>query len=155
MGVSISIDENSLKREFFLICEECFNNKEIPLPNNLKRENFELSSVYNLLSRDKLNHKLIDKMNQQKWTEEENKTLLESLKTNNNWDDIIKSLGQDSTKSKKDCILHLIQMPLEKEEEEESQKIKEKEKDKEITRNHNFIMVSCFYLYFIIIIILS
>ena len=133
MGVSISIDENSLKREFFLICEECFNNKEIPLPNNLKRENFELSSVYNLLSRDKLNHKLIDKMNQQKWTEEENKILLESLKTNNNWDDIIKSLGQDNTKSKKDCILHLIQMPLEKEEEEESQKIKEKEKDKEIT----------------------
>ena len=139
MGVSISIDENSLKREFFLICEECFNNKEIPLPNNLKRENFELSSVYNLLSRDKLNHKLIDKMNQQKWTEEENKTLLESLKTNNNWDDIIKSLGQDSTKSKKDCILHLIQMPLEKEEEEESQKIKEKEKDKEITEEEHDI----------------
>ena len=139
MGVSISIDENSLKREFFLICEECFNNKEIPLPNNLKRENFELSSVYNLLSRDKLNHKLIDKMNQQKWTEEENKALLESLKTNNNWDDIIKSLGQDSTKSKKDCILHLIQMPLEKEEEEESQKIKEKEKDKEITEEEHEI----------------
>ena len=139
MGVSISIDENSLKREFFLICEECFNNKEIPLPNNLKRENFELSSVYNLLSRDKLNHKLIDKMNQQKWTEEENKTLLESLKTNNNWDDIIKSLGQDNTKSKKDCILHLIQMPLEKEEEEESQKIKEKEKDKEITEEEHDI----------------
>ena len=139
MGVSISIDENSLKREFFLICEECFNNKEIPLPNNLKRENFELSSVYNLLSRDKLNHKLIDKMNQQKWTEEENKALLESLKTNNNWDDIIKSLGQDSTKSKKDCILHLIQMPLEKEEEEESQKIKEKEKDKEITEEEHDI----------------
>ena len=138
MGVSISIDENSLKREFFLICEECFNNKEIPLPNNLKRENFELSSVYNLLSRDKLNHKLIDKMNQQKWTEEENKALLESLKTNNNWDDIIKSLGQDSTKSKKDCILHLIQMPLEKEE-EESQKIKEKEKDKEITEEEHDI----------------
>ena len=139
MGVSISIDENSLKREFFLICEECFNNKEIPLPNNLKRENFELSSVYNLLSRDKLNHKLIDKMNQQQWTEEENKALLESLKTNNNWDDIIKSLGQDSTKSKKDCILHLIQMPLEKEEEEESQKIKEKEKDKEITEEEHDI----------------
>ena len=139
MGVSISIDENSLKREFFLICEECFNNKEIPLPNNLKRENFELSSVYNLLSRDKLNHKLIDKMNQQKWTEEENKALLESLETNNNWDDIIKSLGQDSTKSKKDCILHLIQMPLEKEEEEESQKIKEKEKDKEITEEEHDI----------------
>ena len=139
MGVSISIDENSLKREFFLICEECFNNKEIPLPNNLKRENFELSSVYNLLSRDKLNHKLIDKMNQQKWTEEENKALLESLKTNNNWDDIIKSLGQDSTKSKKDCILHLIQMPLEKEEEEESKKIKEKEKDKEITEEEHDI----------------
>ena len=138
MGVSISIDENSLKREFFLICEECFNNKEIPLPNNLKRENFELSSVYNLLSRDKLNHKLIDKMNQQKWTEEENKALLESLKTNNNWDDIIKSLGQDNTKSKKDCILHLIQMPLEKEE-EESQKIKEKEKDKEITEEEHDI----------------
>ena len=139
MGVSISIDENSLKREFFLICEECFNNKEIPLPNNLKRENFELSSVYNLLSRDKLNHKLIDKMNQQKWTEEENKELLESLKTNNNRDDIIKSLGQDSNKSKKDCILHLIQMPLEKEEEEESQKIKEKEKDKEITEEEHDI----------------
>ena len=135
MGVSISIDENSLKRDFFLICEECYNNKEIALPNNLKRENFELSSVYNLLSRDKLNPKLIDKINQQKWTEEEDKKLLESLKSNNNWDDIMKSLGQNNTKSKKDCIIHLIQMPLEHKESTES----EKNKEKEITEEEHYI----------------
>ena len=70
MGVSISIDEKSLKNEFCLICEDCYNNKEIPLPKNLKRENFEISSIYNLFSKEKLNMKLKEKIKEQNWTEE-------------------------------------------------------------------------------------
>ena len=125
MGVSISIDEKSVKKEFILICEECFNNKEIPLPKNLKRENFEISSVYNLFSKDKLNTKIQEKINEQKWTSEENKKLIESMKKNNNWDDVVKSLGKNNNKTKTDCILHLLQNPIpiiELIEEEESEK---------------------------------
>ena len=139
MGVSISIDEKSLKKDFYLICEECYNNKDIPLPKNLKRENFEVSTVYNLFSKDKLNLKLKEKINEQKWTDDENKKLMESMKINTNWDDVVKSLGKNNNKTKKDCILHLLQMPVielnddEKSDKElnDSEKEKEKEKDKE------------------------
>ena len=139
MGVSISIDEKSLKKDFCLICEECYNNKDIPLPKNLKRENFEVSTVYNLFSKDKLNLKLKEKINEQKWTDDENKKLMESMKINTNWDDVVKSLGKNNNKTKKDCILHLLQIPVielnddEKSDKElnDSEKEKDKEKDKE------------------------
>ena len=146
MGVSISIDEKSIKKDFFLICEECYNNKDIPLPKNLKRENFENSTVYNLFSKDKLNLKLKEKINEQKWSDDENKKLMESMKLNNNWDDVIKSLGKNNNKTKKDCILHLLQMPvIELNDDDESDKElndseKEKEKDKENEKGNNELM---------------
>ena len=136
MGVSISIDEKSMKKEFCLLCEDCYRNKEIPLPKNLKKENFEISTVYNLFSKDKLNLKLKEKINEQKWTEEENKQLRESMKNNNNWDDVIKSLGKNNTKTKKDCILHLLQMPpIEIKDDESDKELNESEKDIEIIEN--------------------
>ena len=153
MGVSISIDEKSIKKEFFLICEECFTNKEIPLPKNLKRENFEISSVYNLFSKDKFNNKIQEKINEQKWTSDENRKLIESMKKNNNWDDVIKSFGKNNNKSKTDCILHLLQNPIpiielkedsDKEEKnnvnEENKELNAEEinmKEKEIEHNNN------------------
>ena len=141
MGVSISIDEKSLKKDFCLICEDCYNNKDIPLPKNLKRENFENSNVYNLFSKDKLNLKLKEKINEQKWTEDENKKLMESVKNNNNWDDVIKSLGKNNNKTKKDIILHLLQMPLnsqndnDESDKEMNDSEKEKDKEKQIDKN--------------------
>jgi len=146
MGVSISIDEKSIKKDFFLICEECYNNKDIPLPKNLKRENFENSTVYNLFSKDKLNLKLKEKINEQKWSDDENKKLMESMKLNNNWDDVVKSLGKNNNKTKKDCILHLLQMPvIELNDDDESDKElnyseKEKEKDKDNEKENNELM---------------
>ena len=112
INVSINIDEKSLNKEFNLICQECYSNNDISLPNNLKRENFELSSIYNLFSKEKLNEKIINKLNNENWTEEEDKKLLEGLKNSLNWDDIIKSLGDENNKTKKDCIFHLLQMPI-------------------------------------------
>lgn len=112
LNVSINIDEKSLNKDFFLICEECFLNNEIPLPNNLKREYFESSSIYNLFSKEKFNGKIIDKLDKEKWTEDENNKLKEGIKNNKNWDDIIQSFGNDTNKTKKDCILHLLQMPM-------------------------------------------
>ena len=138
MGVSISIDEKSLKKDFCLICEQCFNNKEIPLPRNLKRENFEISTVYNLFSKEKINLKLIEKIKEQKWTPEENKKLMESMKKNNNWDDVVKSLGKNNHKTKKDCILHLMQMPItmiNSKEDESNETEKEKEMDEDLNMN--------------------
>ena len=112
LNVYINIDEKSLNKDFFLICEECFLNNEIPLPNNLKREYFESSSIYNLFSKEKYNGKIIDKLDKEKWTEDENNKLKEGIKNNKNWDDIIQSFGNDTNKTKKDCILHLLQMPM-------------------------------------------
>jgi len=140
MGVSISIDEKSLKKDFCLICEQCFNNKEIPLPRNLKRENFEVSTVYNLFSKEKINHKLIERIKEQKWTPEENKKLMESMKKNNSWDDVVKSLGKNNNKTKKDCILHLMQMPISminSKDNESDKESNETEKEKEIDEDLN------------------
>jgi SWI/SNF related-matrix-associated actin-dependent regulator of chromatin subfamily C len=120
-----------------LICEECFINKDVALPKNLKRENFEISTVYNLFSKERYDKKIIEKINGQKWTDEENKQLIESLKINNNWEEVIKSLGKNNTKTKKDCILHLMQMPVIKLKEEESDKdLNETEKEQEIYKNN-------------------
>ena len=136
MGVSISIDEKSIKKDFCLICEECFVNKEIPLPKNLERKNFEISTVYNLFSKERIDKKLLEKINEQKWTEEENKQLLENMKTHNNWDDLIKSLGKNNNKTKKDCILHLMQMPVIELKDDDSDKdLNESEKEEEIKNN--------------------
>ena len=136
MGVSINIDEKSIKKDFCLICEECFVNKEIPLPKNLERKNFEISTVYNLFSKERIDKKLLEKINEQKWTEEENKQLLENMKTHNNWDDLIKSLGKNNNKTKKDCILHLMQMPvLELKEDDRDKDLNESEKEEEIKNN--------------------
>ena len=57
-NVSLKIDEKSLNKDFTLICEECFLNKDILLPKNLKRENFESSNIYNLFLKEKLNEKI-------------------------------------------------------------------------------------------------
>jgi hypothetical protein len=112
LNFSINIDEKSLNKEYFIVCETCFGDQNIPLPNSLKRENFELSSIYNLFSKEKLNEKIINKLNEQKWTEEENKKLLEGLKNDKSWEQLIESFGNDKKKTKQDCILHLLQMPM-------------------------------------------
>ena len=112
LNVSINIDEKSLNDDFFLVCEECFLNNEIPLPNNLKREYFEPSSIYNLFSKEKYNGKIVDKLDKEKWTNDENNKLKEGIKNNKNWEDIIQSFGTNTNKTKKDCILHLLQMPM-------------------------------------------
>ena len=112
LNVSINIDEKSLNGDFCLICEECFLNNEIPLPNNLKREYFEPSSIYNLFSKEKYNAKIADKLNKEKWTNDENNKLKEGIKNKKNWEEIIQSFGTNTNKTKKDCILHLLQMPM-------------------------------------------
>ena len=135
LNVSINIDEKSVNKEFFLICDECFSNNDIPLPNNLKRENFELSSIYNLFSKEKLNGRIIDKINKDKWTEEENKKLIEGIKKDSNWEDVVNSLGNNTKKTKKDCILHLLQMPMNNSDQkynEDSDELMEEEENDEV-----------------------
>jgi len=126
--------------------------KKSHFQKNLKRENFEISSIYNLFSKEKLNMKLKEKIKEQNWTEEENKKLLESMKNNNNWDDIVKSLGKNNNKTKTDCILHLIQMPIielnddesDKEEKEinDTEKDQDKEKDNENIKEGNNVLIT-------------
>ena len=162
LNVSINIDEKSLNEDFCLICEECFLNNEIPLPNNLKREYFEPSSIYNLFSKEKYNAKIADKLNKEKWTIDENNKLKEGIKNKKNWEEIIQSFGNNTNKTKKDCILHLLQMPMNNMEEKygnkndelmdeedidggeeedgqnvESEEIKNDEKMKKFTTNNN------------------
>jgi SWI/SNF related-matrix-associated actin-dependent regulator of chromatin subfamily C len=112
--ISIKIDEKSLNKEFYLICEECFSKEDVSLPGDLKKENFEVSSIYNLFSKEKLNEKVIEKLNKEQWTEKEDQKLLEGIKNNKGWEEVVKSLGSETKKTKKDCILHILQMPMKK-----------------------------------------
>ena len=159
INVSINIDEKSLKKEFNIICEECFNS-DIPLPNDLDRENFELSSIYNLFAKEKEYNRIVDRINNEKWTEEENNKLMEGIKNKKNWDEIIKSFGHESNKTKKECIFHLLQMPLnddmeekykykdnldddddeeDEDEDEDEDKDKDKDKDKGKDKDNNLM----------------
>ena len=137
INVSINIDEKSTNKEFYIVCEECFFNNDIPVPNNLKRENFESSSIYDLFSKEKLNNKIINKLNNEKWTEEEDKKLLDGIKKNENWDEIIKSFGNETNKTKKDCIFHLLQIPLSEEIEKKYGNKKENESENDDLMEEN------------------
>lgn len=114
INISIKIDEKSMNKDFYLICEECFSKDDVSLPGDLKKENFEVSSIYNLFSKEKFNEKIIDKLNKEKWTEKEDQKLLEGIKNNKSWEEVVKSLGSETKKTKKDCILHILQIPMKK-----------------------------------------
>ena len=151
INIDINVDSENENKDFCLICEYCYNNNDITFPHNLKKENFELSSIYNLLSKDKLNNKIIEKINEEKWTTEQNKKLLDILKNENDkkWEDVIKSLGKEINKTKEECILHLLQMPLSNYEiddeksniEEKIEEIEEiKDSDNNIENNNNEVI---------------
>jgi SWI/SNF related-matrix-associated actin-dependent regulator of chromatin subfamily C len=114
INISIKIDDKSLNKEFYLICEECFSKEDVSLPDDLKKEDFEVSSIYNLFSKEKLNEKIIDKLQKEQWTKKEDQKLLEGIKKNKGWEEVVKSLGSETKKTKKDCILHILQMPMKK-----------------------------------------
>ena len=142
INIDINVDSENENKDFCLICEYCYNNNDVTFPNNLKKENFELSSIYNLLSKDKLNNKIVEKLNEENWTDEQNKKLLDVLKNENDkkWEDVIQSLGKEINKTKDECILHLLQMPLSNYEVDEDkdnneEKIEEIEEIKESSNN--------------------
>ena len=81
-----------LNKEFYLLWEDCFSKDDVSLPGDLKKEDFEVSSIYNLFSKEKLNEKLIEKLNKEQWTEKEDQKLLEGIKNNKDWEELVKSL---------------------------------------------------------------
>ena len=101
-------DEN--KSKMLLICENCYEKGEFI--EGLKKDDFELSNVYNIFSNDKFNGKLKEKLENEKWTDEENQMLLDAIKNygEGNWDEIAKVFN--GKKTKLDCIIHLLQYPL-------------------------------------------
>ena len=103
---------NEDKSKMILICENCYEKGEFI--HGLKKEDFELSNVYNIFSNDKFQGKLKDKLENEKWTDEENKMLLDAIKNygEGNWDEIAKVFN--GKKTKLDCIIHLLQYPLKK-----------------------------------------
>ena len=103
-------DEN--KSKMLLICENCYEKGEFIL--GLNKDDFELSNVYNIFSNDKFNGKLKEKLENEKWTDEENKMLLDAIKKygDGNWDEIAKVFNNKKTKL--DCIIHLLEYPLKK-----------------------------------------
>ena len=131
INISIKIDEKSMNKDFYLICEDCFSKDDVSLPGDMKKENFEVSSIYNLFSKEKLNEKVIDKLKKEQWTRKEDQKLLEGIRNNKGWDEVVKSLGSETKKSKKDCILHILQIPMKKMDEkynnDNSESIDEKE----------------------------
>ena len=138
----ISISNNNVpKKEIpknfksLLICEDCYNKAEKTLPYGIKREDFEISSIYHIFCKNKIEEKITSKLEEEKWKEEETQKLLDAIEKYcpnnwddvfNNWDDILKyvnnasnnnwtSVGNSSEtpkKTKEDCIMHLLQLPI-------------------------------------------
>ena len=104
-----------------LICEDCYHNAENTLPEGIKKEDFEISSIYNVFCKDKLEEKITSKLENEKWKEEETKRLLDALDKygDNNWDEILNYVNNSESnnnegtmKTKEDCIIHLLQLPI-------------------------------------------
>ena len=136
----ISISNNNIvKKEIpknikqLLICEECYEDAENTLPEGIKKEDFEISSIYNIFCKEKLDEKITNKLEEEKWKEEETQRLLDAIEKyeDNNWDEILNyvnntdnnnnennngdNLNNNNNKPKKtkeDCIMHLLQLPI-------------------------------------------
>ena len=128
-----------------LVCEDCYNHSEDTFPEGLKKEDFEISSIYNIFIQDKLNTKISAIFEEQKWKEEDTQKLLDAFEkygdTNTNeinWDDILNYVNninpnneinnnennennnsnnkneviEINKKTKEDCIMHILQLPI-------------------------------------------
>ena len=96
-----------------LICEDCYN--ENNFPEGVDKSDFELSSIYNLFCKEKLDKKITDELEEEKWTEAETQKLINAFEKydDNNWDQIVSFVnGNTGTKTKQDCIVHLLQLPI-------------------------------------------
>jgi hypothetical protein len=128
----ISISNNNTKKETpknvkaLLICEDCYLNSEKTLPEGLKKEDFEVSSIYNIFCKDhKIEGKITEKLEEEKWKEEETQKLLDALEKykDSNWNEVINYVNNSDKnendnesdiikKTKEDCIMHLLQLPI-------------------------------------------
>ena len=129
--------ETSNNYKSILICEDCYNHDEETFPEGLKKEDFEISSIYNIFIKDKLNQKISTKLEEEKWKEEETQKLLDAFEkygdTNDiNWEEILNYVNNTTSdpnsnnendnnknevielnkKTKEDCIMHILQLPI-------------------------------------------
>ena len=129
--------EMSNNYKSILICEDCYNHAEETFPEGLKKEDFEISSIYNIFIKDKLNQKISTKLEEEKWKEEETQKLLDAFEkygdTNDiNWEEILNYVNNTTSdpnsnnendnnknevielnkKTKEDCIMHILQLPI-------------------------------------------
>ena len=144
----ISISNHNSERKIIpsnikslLICEDCYNHAEDTFPEGLKKEDFEISSIYNIFCKDKLDTKISAKLEEEKWKEEETQKLLDAFEQYNdindiNWDEVINYVNNNqkdnnnnnnesninnnnkneimeiNKKTKEDCIMHILQLPI-------------------------------------------
>ena len=104
-------DKQQENKNMILICENCYEKGDFPL--GLSKDDFELSNIYNIfVPNDKFNCKLKERLENEKWTEEDTDKLLNAIqiKGEGNWDEIVKVF--DGKKTKSDCIMHLLQLPI-------------------------------------------
>ena len=127
----ISISNSFIKKEIpknfksLLICEDCYNDSEKTFPEGIKKEDFEISSLYHIFCKNKVEEKISTKLEEEKWKEEDTQRLLDAIEKygDNNWDEILNYVnnnenssnnnnGETNKKTKEDCIMHLLQLPI-------------------------------------------
>ena len=134
-NVNLKEKESPKNYKSILICEDCYNHAEDTFPEGLKKEDFEISSIYNIFIKDKLNEKISNKLEEDKWKEEETQRLLDAFEKNGdindiNWEEIsnyVNNKNESSNdennnmkneiieinkKTKEDCIMHILQLPI-------------------------------------------
>jgi hypothetical protein len=84
-------NNNNNNNSSFLICENCYEKNLFP--NDLKKEDFELSNIYNIFEpNNKITEKLSERIEKEKWTKEETKKLIDLIeKFGENWEEIEKN----------------------------------------------------------------
>ena len=126
--ISISNNNNNITKKdlpknvkSLLICEDCYNNGKNTLPEGLKKEDFEISSIYNIFCKNKIEERITTKLDEEKWKEEETQKLLDGIeKYGDNWDEILNYVNSPENsknkeiikKTKEDCTMHLLQLPI-------------------------------------------
>lgn len=102
---------NSNEAKGLLICEKCYNSNK--LPAGLTQNDFTNSNVIDIFNtKEKSHKKLKDKLNDEKWSQEETDKLISLLSQNQdiNWEKIASEIGNNKTVT--DCVIHLMQLPI-------------------------------------------
>jgi SWI/SNF related-matrix-associated actin-dependent regulator of chromatin subfamily C len=102
------VNKAKSKSNVSLVCVSCY---EVKL-NKESQVNYELANFFNIINQNDDFHNILkEKTDNENWTKEQKMKLVEAIeKHGENWEEILNVFG--GKKTKQDCILQFLQMPI-------------------------------------------